>query len=263
MARVHAPQYHETLFSHLYSGNQPNNPAYIPTLKALDGFLGLAVEAKRRTIIRNDAGFGSDQNVNYALDEDWQYVGKGFSGARASNLAAKVTEPDWEDLGHQRWVARPTTYPTYIRPVQYLLIRWLTAQGLTRYASILCSILDWSPAEVIRHYDDRGSCETEIQADKGGLKMRKRRKQHLGAQEALILLTDLAHNLVAWSSGWMFSDSLLARFGTTRLIEDVFALNGRLIFRQDELVEVQLNQHHPYAGEVADGLRRLLDHFGL
>jgi hypothetical protein len=32
LARVHAPQYHETLFSQVYPGKQESSPAYVPTL---------------------------------------------------------------------------------------------------------------------------------------------------------------------------------------------------------------------------------------
>jgi hypothetical protein len=229
----------------------------------LDRFLSLSPEEKQRVILRTDAGFGSDHNIDYALDDGWQYLGKGFSGSRAQSLAAKVPVEAWQDLGRQRWVTQPALHPTYVRPVQYLLLRWLNQQAQNKHAAVICSILDWSPAEVIAFYDDRGSCETEIQADKGGLKLRKRRKLHLEAQEALILLTDLAHNLIAWSSAWMFPTGPLAKFGTTRLIEDVFTITGRLIFEHDRLAEVGLNQDHPHAGEVEAGLRRLLDHFRL
>jgi len=117
-------------------------------------------------------------------------------------------------------------------------------------------------AQVIEYYDDRGACETEIQADKGGLKLCKRRKRRVAAQEALILLTDVAHNTLAWVSNWMFPDGPLACFGTTRLIEDVLTIPGRLIFSQERLVEVQLNELHPHATQVAAGLERLLNHFG-
>ena len=117
-------------------------------------------------------------------------------------------------------------------------------------------------ANIIAHYDDRGACETEIQADKGGLKMERRRKKRLAAQEALILLTDVAHNLLAWVPRWMFPGEPLAAFGTTRLVEDVLHLPGRLLFHGDRLAEVQLNQLHPYAEQVAAGLQRLLAHFG-
>lgn len=120
----------------------------------------------------------------------------------------------------------------------------------------------WSSVEIINYYDDRGACETEIQADKGGLQMGRRRKKVATAQEVLILLTDIAHNLLAWTTPWMFPSGPLAQMGTTQMIQDVLCMPGRLIFERRQLVEVQLNQLHPYATEVAAGLVRLLDHFG-
>ena len=142
------------------------------------------------------------------------------------------------------------------------MLRWLTPSGVTKYAIVLCSITTWTTVEIIAHYDDRGSCETEIQADKSGLKMERRRKKSMAAQEALVLLTDVAHNLLAWVPQWMFPGEPLANFGTTRLLEDVFHLPGRLFFHQERLSEVQLNRLHPHAEAVAAGLKRLLDHFG-
>ena len=77
----------------------------------------------------------------------------------------------------------------------------------------------------------------------------------------LILLTDLAHNLLAWTMHWMFLTGPFAHFGPLRLTQDVLALPGRLRFEQDRLVEVHLNKRHPYAAEVAEALHRLLSHF--
>jgi hypothetical protein len=131
-----------------------------------------------------------------------------------------------------------------------------------KYATIVCSVMPWTMAEVVAHYDDRGACENEIQGDKAGLRLEHRRKKHLAAQEALILVTDIAHNLLAWTSQWMFPTGRLAGFGTTRLTEDVLALPGHLYFRDEQLVEVQLNRLHPHATEVAAGLERLLSFFG-
>lgn len=130
-------------------------------------------------------------------------------------------------------------------------------------ATVVCSLLDWTPEQVIRHYDDRGQCETQIQADKGGLKLTRRRKQSLAAQEGLILLTDLAHNLLAWSQQWMALDKPINSFGTTRFIDDVLAIPGELIFNQGRLVNVKLNQRHPYAQNVSLGLQSLLLRFDI
>lgn len=39
--------------------------------------------------------------------------------------------------------------------------------------------------QIILHYDERGACETEIQADKTGLKLAKRRKKNFAANSHL------------------------------------------------------------------------------
>jgi hypothetical protein len=213
--------------------------------------------------LRTDAGFGSDGNINYVLDEGWQILTKGFSGQRAAALARKAPPDLWWDLGKQRWIQPVAQAPQYLRPVQFLLLRWLTEKQREKHATLICSILDWSLAQVMASYDDRGSCETEIQADKGGLRLEQRRKKHLAAQEALILMTDLAHNLMAWLRASTFPQGPFAHFGTERFIEDVFTIPGRLIFAEDELKEVHLNRSHPYAQAVAEGLARLPQQFGL
>lgn len=260
---MHAPQYHETLFSGLYPGQQHSSPTYIPILQALDQFLDLSTAQKQRTILRTDAGFGGDDNVNYALAEQWQLLTKGSGGKRPSSFADQVAGADWQVLRpDDRWVAQAVNPPTYVVPVQHLVLRWRNQKGDFKYATVVCSVLTWSITEVIAYYDDRGGCETEIQADKGGLKLCKRRKKQLPAQEALVLLTDIAHNLLAWSSSWMFVEGPLTGFGPTRLIEDVLTIPGHLVFDGDRLVEVQLNERHPHAVQVALGLERLLAHFG-
>jgi hypothetical protein len=232
-------------------------------LKALTQFVQFDKSRKQRTIIRTDSGFGGDANVNYALNQHWQVLTKGSGGRRPGAFARRVASDDWLTLRpNDRWVARAVDPPTYVRPVQHLVLRWRTPKDKMKQSTIVCSVLDWSMPQIIDHYDERGACETEIQADKGGLKLCKRRKKRLPAQEALVLLTDVAHNALAWVSHWMFPDGPLAAFGTTRLIEDVLAIPGHLIFDGDRLTEVQLNERHPYAAQTATGLERLLNRFG-
>lgn len=232
-------------------------------MQALDQFLNLNPVQKQRTILRSDSGFGGDDNVNYALGKKWQLLTKGSGGQRPGSFARQVAAADWQVLRpDDRWVAQVVNPPTYLESVQHLLLRWRNQKRELKYATVVCSILAWSMTEVINHYDARGACETEIQADKGGLKLCKRRKKHLPPQEVLILLTDIAHNLLAWSSRWMFADGPLAEFGTTRLIEDILTIPGHLIFNDERLIEVQLNELHPHATQVAQGLERLMAHFG-
>lgn len=262
LARVHAPQYHETLFSRVYPGKQESSPAYLPTLDALEAFLALSPAQKQRAVLRSDAGFGSDANVNEALSRQWQVLTKNKGGRRPSAWARQVVPEEWESVGRDRWVAPAVDPPNYVSPMTCLVLRWPNQKGELKHSVVLCSVPTWTMAQVIGYYDDRGACETEIQSDKGGLKLERRRKRRLAAQEALILLTDLAHNLLAWVPQWMFPNEPLAAFGPTRLIEDVFHLPGRLHFRNERLIEVQLNRLHPHAKAVATGLERLMTRFG-
>lgn len=259
---MQAPQYHETLFSRLYPGNQHSNPTYIPVFKALDTFLPLTPEQKRKTLLRADAGFGSDDNVDFALDEGWQVLTKGSGGRRPGAWAKQIAPAAWQQVAAHRWLAPSPNPLTYLRPVQQWVLRWQTPAGQLKHATLLCSVLDWSASALLTAYDARGACEAEFRTDKQGLKLARRRKLRLPAQEALILLTDLAHNTLAWLAPYMFPDGPLTTFGPLRLIEDVFSIPGRLRFDNQRLVEVQLNKAHPYALEVAAGLTNLLDHFG-
>jgi len=212
--------------------------------------------------VRSDAGFGSDANIDQALTAQWQVLTKNNGGRRPAAFARQVPTTAWQALREDRWVAPAVTPLTYVRPVTCLVLRWLVSGGRVKHAIVISSIVNWTVAETVAHYDDRGQCETEIQADKGGLQLERRRKKRLAAQEALVLLTDVAHNLLAWLTPWMFPDSLLAGFGTTRLTQDVLHVPGRLLFAGDRLIEVGLNRQHPYADTVAVGLERLLAHFG-
>ena len=205
----------------------------------------------------------SDDNINYALNHQWQVLTKGHGGRRPTALEKQMATHSWTLIGPERWVATVPNAPAYDSPTQTLLLKWLNQRRQTKLATVVCSLLDWTPEQVISHYDDRGQCETQIQADKSGLKLTRRRKQSLPAQEALILLTDLAHNLLAWSCQWMALQHPLTTFGTTRLIEDVFAIPGQLIFDEKRLVEVRLNQLHPYAPMVACALQILLRRFAI
>jgi hypothetical protein len=224
--------------------------------------LGFSAAQRQRSVIRSDAGFGSDANLNQVLAADWQVLSKNKGGRRPAAFAARVPPDGWQDLGVRRqWAALPQPL-TYERPMTAYVLRWWTDPAPLKHAIILCSITAWAPHEVMPHYDDRAQCEVEIRADKAGLHLEQRRKQSQAAQEALILLTDVAHNLLAWIRHWMFPAGSRAGYGPLRLIEDVLCQPGHLIFEGDRLREVQLNERHPHAAATASGLERLFDHFG-
>ena len=82
-----------------------------------------------------------------------------------------------------------------------LAILLISPKGKLSYGTLISSLLDLDPLTTLRLYDGRGADEGEIGSDKTGLLLPKRRKQSLVAQESLVLLTDVAHNLLARQIG--------------------------------------------------------------
>jgi hypothetical protein len=85
-------------------------------LAALDPCLGLTPAQKQRTVLRSDAGFGGDANVNHGLTAGWQVLAKGKGGRRPQAYARQVGSDDWQALQAGRWVAHASAPPTYACP---------------------------------------------------------------------------------------------------------------------------------------------------
>ncbi len=255
-----APQYHENLVSLVYPGNQASQTCLHPTVAAVEQVLGLTPAQRRRTVLRLDGGFGTDGNFNWALWHGYHILGKGYSGKRAKALARSV--PQWEELRTgERWIAPAPTPLHYYRRTQTAVMQWKTDQGAYRHSLLTTSLLDYSLAALAEAYDDRAAIEAELKADKGGLQLHRRRKQRLAAQEALILLTDLAHNLLAWSRGWMFQDSPFAHAGIYRIVKELFPIPGKVMIEEGQLVKLRLKASHPLAKPMLACLTRLFDAF--
>jgi hypothetical protein len=263
VVRVSLPTYHETLWSQLYPGAQSGCATLRPTIEHLHAFLGQTDAQRARTIIRSDAGLGTDANVNWLLWRKYQLVMKGYSATRAACLAAQLTEDAWEELPQQRrWIAWALNPPRFARRVNVFVLRWASHQGM-RHGTLLSTLLTLSPTTTWRVYDGRGAAEVEIRADKQGLHLPCRRKLSFTAQEALILLTDLAHNLLSWMHHWVLEDTPFTSFGTLRMVRDVFHIPGYLEFTRGRLTKVALLKSHPYAAPMCSILQKLLARFDL
>ena len=63
---MRAPQYHETLLSLLYPGNQTSEKSLCQTVQMVEQLWQMHARHERgHILIRLDAGFGSDSNVNW------------------------------------------------------------------------------------------------------------------------------------------------------------------------------------------------------
>jgi hypothetical protein len=130
-----------------------------------------------------------------------------------------------------------------------------------KYVLLVCSLLDLDLFEISHLYDERACMETEIQADKGGLLLPKRRKKQFEAQEALVLLTDLAHNILAWSRDFWAAEAKIGDLGIYGIVNKIMMIPGKLTFEDGKLVKVRLQATHPLAKPVVSCLSRLLRDF--
>ncbi|MBA3438393.1 MAG: hypothetical protein H0T92_00800, partial [Pyrinomonadaceae bacterium] len=185
---------------------------------------------------------GSLGDVNWCLGRGYQIHCKDFSSARAESLAATVKQ--WyADPAHEgRQLGWVTAEPLdYVRPVRRLALRWQLKNGQTRYGALLSTL---EPREVIslvgqpvdrvndphavllayaKFYDQRGGgVETEFKQSKQGVGITKRNKKRFPAQQMVMLLGTLAHNVLIWTRRWLSAEApKLASFGVLRLVRDV------------------------------------------
>ncbi len=248
------------MVSLLYPGNQTSQACLHPTVAVVERVLGLTPAQRRCTVLRLDGGFGTDANLNWALWHGYQVLAKGYSGKRAKAFARAVGR--WEELrAGERWIAPAPTALRYYRRTQTAVLKWKTEQGRYGHSLLTTSLLYDSLAALAEAYDDRAAVEAEIKADKGGLQLHRRRKKRLAAQEALVLLTDLAHNLLAWTREWIFRDSPFADAGIYRMVKELFPIPGKVMVEEGQIVKLRLKTSHPLAKPMLACLTRLFDRF--
>jgi Transposase DDE domain group 1 len=280
LGRVLATRYQEVVVDQLYPGTTYLRSALPELILAAERTLQLDEPKRRRTILRMDAGAGSVEDINWALGRGYQVHTKDYSGQRARILAESVTE--WVDdpqvPGRQvGWVQVEAAM--YVCPVRRLAVRcrkqnaqWgvgvivsaltpqdvleLTGQPLEQSADEHAALLAYA-----HFYDQRGGAvETAIKDDKQGLGITKRNKKRFEAQQMVMLLNVLAHNVLMWARRWLVpNDAKLAHYGLLRLVRDVFHISGCLhCDPQGRIVQVLLNQAAPLARDLAFALQALL-----
>ncbi len=100
----------------------------------------------------------------------------------------------------------------------------------------------------VHFYDDRGGgVETAFKDDKQGLGLTKRSKKRFAAQQIVVLLGTLAHNLIVWARSWLATqEPKVRRYGMKRMVRDVFYLSGFLVRNaRGQFVEIVFNQRTP------------------
>lgn len=281
LGRVLASAYHEVVVDRLFAGNTQLRAALPTLVLAAEGALELDESRRRRTILRIDAGAGGVADLNWVLARGYHIVAKDCSTARARRLAESVVT--WFDDPRQagRHVGAVTTpAPEYEvgageRAVTRVAVRCRQASGdwgvgvvistLPVAAALLLAgqapALAADPAAAalayVYLYDQRsGGVETAFKGDKQGLALTKRNKKRFEAQQVLVALSQLAHNVLIWARRLLAVHAPRVRdFGIKRLVRDVFGMSG--VVERDAANQVRavvLNRADPLAPHLLAAL---------
>ena len=75
----------------------------------------------------------------------------------------------------------------------------------------------------------------------------------------LILLAQLAHNLVIWTRNALAQETpSLHKYGIQRMVRDVFQIPGMIQLDAVGKVQITLRENHPLASKVLGGFRKWL-----
>jgi len=293
LARIVFPKTQEIISESLYPGNKTSCKAFKPMVQKMEHILNLTDKSQRGLIrLRLDAGFGTDENVNYALWKGYQLLTKMYSGKRAKSLSKSVTE--WVDIspgsnGNTRqagWVTKPHRYS---KKTRQLAIRTLKDKKY-QYSVIITTDNDSDIQTTIDDYDGRsGVPESSFCQDNQGLGNRKRRKRGFDSQRMLMLSTQLAHNLIRWIQKWMTSAleqseieksdvkeesssckphsekaiKTLNEFGMKRFVRQVLCLTGKVKIKEGKVLSVIVNPLYPLVSRIIIAFKALLKPYGI
>ena len=294
LGRVLATRYQEVIVDRLFPGNCQLNATLQTLVSAAQTTLQLDAEHRQRTLVRIDAGGGSVPNLNWLLEQGYEVLGKACSGQQARLLARSVQHWMTDPQVPERQIGWVCEEPTaFVRPVRRVAVRSRKANGQWGVGVLICSLSDQAllhlagmPQQaagdeqmvlqaLVALYDQRGGgIETSFKGDKG-IGLTKRNKKRFEAQQMLLLLGSLAHNVIVWAREWLNAPAPTEResaqstclsyreplphYGPLRMVRDVFHLSGFL--RWDacgQLREIVLNQDALLAHRILCSLRQLL-----
>ncbi len=303
LARVLVPETQEIIAEELYPGNRLSCQVFDQMLSEMEEVLSLDTKEKRQRIcLRIDGGFGTDKNINHALWKGYQLLAKMFSGNRAKVLAQSVQQ--WVDVDGQGtrqagWVTQPNRYGRKTRQLAVCKPNPKKKSGFN-YVVLVVTDMTTDMLTLLRRYDARsGVPESTFCQSNQGLAQRQLRKHQFVAQQMLVLLSQLAHNLCQWLKRWMI-DALAAKEqmeqyaqqmmtsqspdtqqhaisaeairltidsidqrGIRRWIRQLFALDGVVIIKKGGVVCLTLNANYPLIDRFLLALRTLLEPYGV
>ena len=215
--------------------------------------LELDEKQRKRTVWRMDGGGGSDANFRLLLEQGYHIHAKGLSHSRAAALAKSVSRWDaYADI----WLGEVDPTFDLGRPIRVFVQR-RRKKGRFLHNYFVSTLSLPSKMHFLAYYNDRGGAETEqFREDKSGLAMAVRRKRSLSGQKGYILLTDLAHNLLADFKHHALKGSRFETYGIKRIVRDLLCMPGLLVFKDEKLARIELLSQKQNAADLLICLER-------
>lgn len=271
LGRVVATAYDELIVDQLYEGKRQLEHSLTQLVEMAEKALNLGEKQRARTVLRVDAGGGSDANINWMLTRGYFVLIKIHNWQRVRKLIGRVT--DWcvdpdvptREVG---WVTQPYAYAQSTRQIA---LRKRKRNGKWIYQVLVFNLTDdmlyaltaSPPAAAggaanllftaLAAYDQRGGgAETQNRGDKQGLHLAHRNKRRFVAQEMLVLLAQLAHNVLVWTRNDLArADEHFTHYGIARMMRDVLQIPGCVQFdERGRVIQIMLQTTHPLAAKV-------------
>jgi hypothetical protein len=275
LGRVWATLYGEVIVDRLYSGKIQLEKSFQQLVEMAEDVLNLVPAQRKRTILRFDAGGGTDKHINWALDRGYEILTKAKNWQRVRKLTQSIEQ--WHDdpkVADRQFAWVPVPHG-YVRPTRQLAVRRKDKKGEWRVRVLVTSLdnmtLLWLAKQPVKGepkpidimcalvyaYDLRGGgVETSIKDSKQGLGITKRNKRNYHAQEMLVLLAQLAGNLIVWMRNEMLRHvSSWQGFGNLRMVRDLFQIPGKVqLDTQGRVLQITLNRDHVHAANFLAGV---------
>ncbi len=277
LGRVLATHYDEIVLDRLYDGKRQLHRCLKELLRNTEDVLDLSENKRKLTILRIDDGGGEDEDINWVLNRNYFLLVKVKSWRRAEKLTAAITKWHPDPKGHDRqvgWIPQPHAY---VKATRQLGLRSRKKNGQWSYHVLVFNLTDamlfalcgrpmpskLQPLDVmlaaVHAYDRRGGgVETQNKGDKQGLGLSHRNLHRFAAQEMLVLLGQLAHDLVIWTRNDLARvDPRFQKYGIQRTVRDALQIDGRIaINAQGQIQSIVLNENHPLASAFQSAFRR-------
>lgn len=282
VGRVGAAAAAELVTQALYPGKQQLSSAFCDLVTQAEAVLRLSDAPQRRStiLLRVDGGGGTEAEINWALGRDYQLLTKLKNHQRTQKLAQSVSQWYADPTVSGRQVGLVERPYAFAKPTLQVAVRWpaserkkketvrivvtsLPADAIARLmgqATQPPPSLEQMVVAVAHAYDQRGGgIETQNREDKQGLGLDKRNSQKLHAQEMLMLLAELAHNILVWVRQEMAAVSPdWQRWGLLRLVRDALQITAVVVpIPCSQRRIVLLNQRHPLSRPLLEPLRAI------